>query len=374
MKPVLYPSTTQTIDDPCIGHLADAISCKVTEDIDGVFDIEIQYPSNGPFASDIVVDNMICVLYPYRTLNSLNTTSPEWRDITIREELFDISKVEITDDVMTIFGHQRSYRLNYCIVNGTNATQSPATVSQAITNLETKSTPQFHTVSDFLGFTPHISKYITATRHWESVNIKSVRSYLTDTWYSLQKIYGVSVSFHNKDINIASRRGKDDGVEIRIGKNIVKRQWSQDEDGTFNALAPYWVKDDVKVVTNPLIVTPTTARTPQKAAIMDFTDDFITQPSAAELETYARAFLDDNKPWQPSETTHIEIAPLWDTNGGTYANRIVLGDDVTVFWKRPNAVKSKLQVVRTVYDCLSEEYETIELGNLQRGYVVTAFV
>ena len=46
-------------EDTVIGFLRDAISCIVTEERNGKFELQITYPLTGQLASDIVINNLI---------------------------------------------------------------------------------------------------------------------------------------------------------------------------------------------------------------------------------------------------------------------------------------------------------------------------
>ena len=55
MKPVLYAADEAAFTSNGIGVLGDCISCLVTEERNGLYELEIEYPSNGLWADDIEV-------------------------------------------------------------------------------------------------------------------------------------------------------------------------------------------------------------------------------------------------------------------------------------------------------------------------------
>ena len=48
-KPILYPQTETKFQDNGMGVLSDAVSCTVTEERNGAFELEMQYPVSSRF-------------------------------------------------------------------------------------------------------------------------------------------------------------------------------------------------------------------------------------------------------------------------------------------------------------------------------------
>ena len=371
MIPELHPTTfSSNFDSEPLGYLADTISCYLTEDLSGNADLVLTYPSSGIWAKELKSGNVVIIKKPARRINSVATSaSDENMNIQQVNDAYFISRCEVKDDMMTVTCHHISYWLTGAINDGYDASNATnKKLNNVMYRLWTQANP-----SAYSGYLPRTMSYFVLpylqnnTGEFGSTATKSLRSFLIDTWHSVQTVFNVEVVFRDTHAWVMTHLGKDDGVEVRLGKNISTRQYVKDEDGTFNAIVPYWVQNDTKIVANPPLVQPTTPITPIKAVAKDLTDIFQVQPTQAELETYARALLDDNKPWEPLETTHIEIRPEW--NGRKYD--LALGDTVSVYWSDIGAAREKMRVVRVTYDVLEEEYEKIELGDLQTGYVVT---
>ena len=68
MKPILFPSTATEFTTHGLGVLTDAISCTVTEERNGAFELTMQYPDTGVHFDEIT-DR--CIIYaipsPYRS-------------------------------------------------------------------------------------------------------------------------------------------------------------------------------------------------------------------------------------------------------------------------------------------------------------------
>ena len=53
MKPILFPSTATEFNTQGLGVLTDAISCTVTEERNGAFELTMQYPDTGVHFADL---------------------------------------------------------------------------------------------------------------------------------------------------------------------------------------------------------------------------------------------------------------------------------------------------------------------------------
>lgn len=102
MIPVLFPSDATTFTTQGLGALTDAISCTVTEERNGVYELEMQYPANGIHAKDISTRSIITAIpSPYRD-----------------PQPFRVYQIDTPiDGVVTIYAQHISYDLSGIPVN-----------------------------------------------------------------------------------------------------------------------------------------------------------------------------------------------------------------------------------------------------------------
>src|SRR5699024_8448619 len=68
MIPILFAADAETFTSQGIGPLGDAISCEVTEERNGVYELEMQYPVTGIHFEDIQNRCILAAIpSPYRT-------------------------------------------------------------------------------------------------------------------------------------------------------------------------------------------------------------------------------------------------------------------------------------------------------------------
>ena len=60
MKPILYPAGETEFVSNGLGRLSDAVSCKVVEERNGQYELELQYPVTGIHYADIMEERIIC--------------------------------------------------------------------------------------------------------------------------------------------------------------------------------------------------------------------------------------------------------------------------------------------------------------------------
>ena len=59
MKPILFPEGQKTFDTNGLGRLSDAISCKVTEERNGQYELHMEYPIDGKLIEEVKYSRII---------------------------------------------------------------------------------------------------------------------------------------------------------------------------------------------------------------------------------------------------------------------------------------------------------------------------
>lgn len=332
------------------GRLTDAISCVITEELNGVYELEMQYPTNGRFFAELMQPGLIAAYRPYM----------DGQTLVRAVEPFDIYKRTIENGVLIINAHHISYRFAKCYI--TDMYNWGTTLSNVLSRW-------FNTLRPLQNFQPWS---VTAdntgviTGSTDCREVKTAREYLLDDTYSIKKFFNVDFTFRCWSIFAQAHRGENRGVEIRYGKNATQLQVVKDETESMNAIFAYWegLSNGTKVRAFSDLIQPTPAITPVQALPIDFTDQYDEMPSSATLNAAAARYLEENQPWLAKETATVQFIPNKD-------ERIELGDTVSVFYSDGD-LHGTMRVVRVKYDSLKEEYTEISLGELQKNYAVTS--
>ena len=107
MIPILYESGTTTFTTNGIGRLTDCISCRVTEERNGIFEAEFEYPITGQYYSEIQEGRIITVSHD------------EQKD---KQPFIIYARSAEISGKVTFYAHHISYLLNGIIVQPFTAT------------------------------------------------------------------------------------------------------------------------------------------------------------------------------------------------------------------------------------------------------------
>ncbi len=365
MIPILYRNEELNFTSNGLGRLAECVSCKVTEERNGIYECEFVYPVTGKH-------------YKYMTEQGgvISVIHDDKKD----RQPFDIYKYSAPiDGNVTFTACHISYRLRNIPVKPYTAASCAAALNGIKTN-SLQSNP----------FTFWTDKAISADF---SLSVPaSARSLLAGQEGSILDVYGKGeYEFDKFDVKLYTTRGSDSGVSIRYGKNLVDFTNDTDSSSIFNGIAPYWAGSDGTVVTLPewaVISSNGDAKTapwtdengneitdengnviyfqyvPRLIVPVDFTDKFEEQPTVEQLRQAAENYLSNNTPWLPNENITVDFIQLWQTKdyeNAAVLQRVSLCDTVNVVFPAYGLSKS-IKVIKVVYDVLQEKYESMELG------------
>lgn len=353
MIPILYEKTETAFTSNGLGRLSDCISCIVTEERNGIYECEFDYPVTGVHFDDIQIGRII------------SCTHDEQGDA----QPFDIyAKSEPINGVVTFRAHHISYRLNEITVEPFTA----GSCTQAIANLQPKS----------IGTNPFTFTTDKSVSGDYKVTVPtSCRALLGGSENSILDVYGTGeYDFDKFTVSLKVNRGQDTNVSIRYGKNLIDFQNDIDYGNTYNAVAPFWLgevyDDSTGVSTQVLVTLPekyiSSGQTLPGGRLvivpMDLSDQFNGQPSEADLRTLATSRLTSGYAWVPSQNITVDFVQLWQTEEyKQYAplQRVRLCDTVLVDVPMYNVTGLRIKVIKVVYNVLLDRYDEMELGSPQ---------
>lgn len=343
MKPILYEAGTTNFDNNGIGRLSSCISCLVTEERNGVFECEFQYPITGKYYSEIQEGRIITISHD------------EQGD---RQPFIIYRRSAVLGGIVTFNAHHVSYLLNNIILSPFEAT-SPAGAFAAISSHSMNANPfEFWTDNTTAGGT--ISVTVPT----------AVRAFLGGVRGSFLDLYGGEYEWDGYTVKNHAHRGANNGVTIRYGKNLTKLEQEVDALDLYDSVVPFWVSETDAVFGG--IVTGT-GQTMNLVRALDMSSYYDETPTVAQLEARAQTFLDSNKPWIPKQNIDIDFVALWQTE--EYKDiapleRVQLCDTVTVVYT-DLGVQATAKVIEVVWDAILERYNKIELGDAKSSFAST---
>lgn len=340
MTPILYEGNEVNFTTNGLGRLADAISCKVVEERNGMYELEMKYPITGIHYSDIQ-ENRIILAQP--------------RDGGLTEPFVIYKISRPLDGIITINAEHISYRLTRMVVSPFTA----GSIQEAFSNLPNNVTPTcpFTFTTD-----------LTVTGGYSIDTPRSVRGMLSGEEGSILDVYGHGdYEFSRWNVILRQNRGSDNGVTLRYGKNITALNNTLDMTEVYTGICPFWTNGETTVMLpEKVVLSNHVSDYPyQIIKTVDFSSDYEDAPSVAQLRAKAQSYVANNEGWKLRNNITVSFVQLWSTE--EYKNiaaleRVNMCDVVHVVYSKLG-VDFTTQVVRTDYDVLQERYNSITLGN-----------
>ena len=372
MRPILYPSDETLFTSEGRGRLADCTRCEVTEERNGVYLCEFDYPVTGPMYSALLEGGIVGVIHDDK------------HDI----QPFDIyGHTAPLDGVVTFYASHISYRLSKIILKPMTADSC----ANALAAFET----QTYNRNPFSFWT---DKAVTGA--WKNDVPSSVKACLGGQAGSILDVYGKGeYQFDKWTVRLYTNRGNDNGVSIRYGVNLMDLTEDVDASEMYTAVAPYWKSADGSVVVTlpegfvvagevPVKTYPWTTETgeiitteddtPIEFSVaqimpvpMDLSTAFQDAPTVEQLRAAAQSRLNSSEAWLPHHNitiSFVDLAHTEDYKDVAALQRVSLCDRVNVYCGPLGVTAAKVQVVRVVYNVLTEQYDEIELGQPRTNF------
>lgn len=344
MIPILYKPDAKTK----IGWLAEASDCQCTEERNGVFELEFQYPMLGRYAADLVIDRYV-------------KAKP---NATAANQFFHIRKVsKPINGMFTVSCEHISYALSGYPVPTVSASGNAQVAINAIL------TAAKNQLGKDTGFSVTTTD-ITLSSSIALTNV-SARAALGGVSGSVLDIYGGEYEFDNYTIKLHKARGKDRGVRIAYGRNMTELKCDIDMDSAYTGIYGYVKNDNVdlhsyKAVTNSSGINA-------KTLIRDFSSDFsggdskITQSGLDSAVAAYAAANDINSPTVSMTVSFVDLSQSPEYASFSALESVSLCDTVQIYHKDLN-INIKAKVIKTVYDVLRERYTSIDLGSPRANF------
>lgn len=367
MIPILYDKTETTFTSNGLGRLASCTRCLVTEERNGVYECEFDFPITDPKYEQIQEGRIIAV------------THDDNGDI----QPFDIyHRTAPINGIVTFYARHISYRQIGIVVEPFTASG----VSNALTGLKTNS----------YGTNPFTySTDKTTAGEYKVQAPSSLKALLCGEENSILDVFGSGeYEFDKFTVKLWTRRGSDTDVEIRYGKNLAEIENDIDYAEAYNGVAPYWLGNTITDESESggdeeqemeLVMLPEVAVMASGATYdgrdtilpLDLSSDFQDPPTENELRTLATQKLNAADTLKPIENIRVSFVQLWQTE--EYANvaplqKVGLCDTVHVIFTELGVNKTAVKVIKTVYNTLLDRYDEMELGDALTSYaaIITA--
>lgn len=354
---ILYDHDEEAFTSNGLGALPDAASCTVTEERNGGYEVEMEYPLTGSHFSDIQKRRILYV-------------KPNPYDDPQPFRIYSITKP--INGIVTVHAAHLSYDTSGSIVKLFPADAGSASAAMSyLKNFSVPSTP-------FTFFT-NVGKSGTMSVPKPS----SIRSLLGGSDGSILDTFGGEYLFDKWNISLLESRGSNRGVTIRYGKNMTDLEQEENDTDFYTGVYPFWYSESedgglVTLSANDGIVNAPGNYDFVKIMPLDLSsEDFskettdsegytttIEKPTEAELLAAAQKYITNNKIGIPKVSLDVSFVMLAQTEEYKDFARletVKLCDTVTVEFEKLG-VKTTAKCIKTVYNVLTDKYDSIELG------------
>lgn len=337
MIPVLYDANKNKI-----GALSDCTRCYVTQERNGLYEAEVDYPMQSELFSRIEAGCYI---------------------LAKPDDLSEPQMMRVYKPVKPLYGiasfnceHER-YKLNGVpVARGSYCGTPAAILNSMLTSVD--STSDFTFWSD-----------IDTVKTIDLNTPMTVGQMIGGTEGSVLDRFGGEYEFNNNTVKLYSSRGQEKSTEIRYAKNLTGFTCEKDISSVYTHVYPFYYNEAenqyVEIPYKKITLSNAEDFPFERCYMLDLSGEFDTAPTVAQLRSKAVSFITANSLDEIRYNYKISFLPLWQTS--EYKNvaaleRCALCDVVPVVHEKAGE-RVKAKIIRTVYDSIAERYVEMELGN-----------
>ena len=220
----------------------------------------------------------------------------------------------------------------------------------------------------------------SASTKWRIDKVNNPMMALGGVEGSILDCWGGEYLFDNYHIRLLKKRGTTAQTVLAYGRNITDFEQERNILNTHTSVAPYAIytddneKEIIVTIDGYVVDSEHVDKYPNRVTMpIDFSSEFGHDeiPTKARLTTLAQQYIKDNEIGVP--TTSIKISFLDLSQTADYADyafleQVNLCDDVRVHYPKLG-VNTIAKVVRVVWNCLTESYDEIEIGQKRMSLV-----
>lgn len=354
--PILYEGNATDFFSMGLGVLADAIKCEVTEERNGKFELNMEYPKDGVLFKELKNNRIIKV--------DVGHDLPGQR--------FYIEKITRNfKGTVNVFATHCSYLTEKLSMKPLVSANGSA--DAALNKWK----------NSLIGNHPFVVDSDIQRNGKISWNLKDVdnpRLALGGVKGSVLDVYGGEYRFDNYHISLMSARGSRKGYRISYGRNLTDVEQEESITNVYTSIYPFAIQREDKqnkqeeqliTVDGFLVHSEHVDKYPYPISVpVDFTSEFeqdekITQKKLKEL---AVTYIKSNSIGIPRVSMTVEFVDLEQTldyQGSNFNEKLNLCDEVEIYFETMGIVTTD-KVTSITWDVLKDRYSKINVGDAPR--------
>ena len=312
----------------------------MTEERNGAFTLEFRVPMSAAHFSEIGLGGLI-----------LAKPNPYDDD-----QMFRIQKIsKPINGIVTVKANHVSYDLAKTSVLPFTATGASAALARIKSRM---------TGGSAFTFTTDITN---ASSAFTNKVPQSARALFGGQQGSILDVFGGEFVWDNLAVRLLAHRGQDRGVRIAYGKNLTDLRQDENIESMYTAVMPYVQDGNGNTAVGTLQTIVQTAE--PRILNLDLSSSFETSggtlPTVSQINAKAQAYIEANDLSSPHVSISVSFINLADTEEYKDIARLEevhLCDTVQIDFPKLN-ISASAKVNKTVFNVLTEKYESIELGD-----------
>lgn len=351
MIPILFDIDETDFTSNGLGRL-ECMTCTVTEERNGIYELDASIPVDGSHASDLVMDSIIGVIpHDGGTIQA-----------------FRVYKIEKPiNGRFTVYARHISYQLLDIPTMPFSVLPDPTACATTLATLKTNAVETCP-----FDFETDVTTYGT----YNQTVPAAIRSRLLGSEGSVLDQFGGEYEWDNWTVKLHHQRGRlaiTTGITLRYGKNITDLNQEEEISNVVTGVVPYWKDNE-----GNLVVLPEKAVYSQYASAypfhrtvpLDLSDKWEEAPTENTLRTAAQAFVNNSELGLPKVSIKVSFVALWQSE--EYKDvlplqRVQLCDEINVVFEK-YGISRTAKIVKTVYNVLKERYVSIEVGSIRSSF------
>lgn len=344
MKPIIQSKNDISESHNGLGFLNDCISCVVSEELNGMMELELVYPIEGVLSEHLINENVLKVKANeeqapqlFRIYNITKNTEPDRINVQAKSITHDLEK---------------------CFIEKLEVKDSSG--MQAMKALMELSNPKHK-------FQLTSSKTNKGSTLLER---KNVLECIAGTEGSILQKWQGELTRDNYSISLDSKRGRETPLVISSGKNLTGIDMEIDTSNIVVAIYPFAIKEEKLLFLSEKIIKSDKYDTfaSGKVIAVDFSSDE-TVSDTGTLKLAAYNYFKENKPEAALsiDIEFIDRSYAEQDSKFKYLERVYLGDTINAIDGKLD-IKASGRVVSYEYDSLVERYNKVIVGKIKSNF------
>ena len=342
----LFNSDETNFNTLGICSLNQCLSCTVTEELNGSYELTMTYHMDSKGFNELKHRRII-----YAKPNPYSLEQP-FRIYSISTPI---------NRVVTVNAAHISYDLSGYVVEPFSASDAKTAINGLTSNALIK---------------PPFIFYISGDLDVGEINVKNPKSIKKVIGQHIMPSYKPEMEYNHNEVYFKQRRGSNNGVTIKYGKNLLDINHEEDSINVYTDVYPFWYGqkydtesgegEEILVTLKDKLIKVNEDFKFTNVLLLDLSSSYQEEPSEEQLMKATEKYIKQHKIGEPTVSITVDFMQL--TSSEEYhkyrlLDKVMLGDDVIIEFNEAN-IHATSRCIKTTYSPILNKYTEIELGEV----------